>query len=117
VAAFAAASSAARDKFFIMSLERISSSCLWILCSAELHENFIRESAFYVIGYNSCCFSLSVSPLQGQYFSGGHFRIYLLGNPIIWWSNLVFLALFLLTYFMTAIKRQRGYEKLDSKGE
>lgn len=56
---------------------------------------------------------------QGQYFSGGIFRIYLLGNPIIWWSNLVFLALFLLTYFIAAIKQQRGYdvnEELEVKG-
>lgn len=48
--------------------------------------------------------------MQGQYFSGGNYRIYLLGNPIIWWSNLVFLALFLLTYFVTALKHQRGYD-------
>lgn len=47
---------------------------------------------------------------KGQYFSGSSYRIYLLGNPIIWWSNLVFLALFLLVYFLSALKRQRGYD-------
>lgn len=52
----------------------------------------------------------SVVSFQGQYFSGGSFRIYLLGNPVVWWSNLAFLAIFLLTYFMAAIKRQRGYD-------
>ena len=57
---------------------------------------------------------------QGQYFSGGNIRIYLLGNPIVWWSNLVFLAIFLFTYFMAAIKKQRGYdadEDLETKSE
>ncbi|KAI5740934.1 hypothetical protein M8J76_008607 [Diaphorina citri] len=44
----------------------------------------------------------------GQFFSGNNYRIYLLGNPIIWWGNLVFLALFILTYFYMAVKRQRG---------
>jgi dolichyl-phosphate-mannose-protein mannosyltransferase len=46
--------------------------------------------------------------LQGQFFSGNNQRIYLLGNPIIWWGNLIFLALFLLTFMWTAIKTQRG---------
>ncbi|XP_026683156.1 protein O-mannosyl-transferase 2 [Diaphorina citri] len=45
---------------------------------------------------------------KGQFFSGNNYRIYLLGNPIIWWGNLVFLALFILTYFYMAVKRQRG---------
>jgi dolichyl-phosphate-mannose--protein O-mannosyl transferase len=64
-------------------------------------------------------FSL-VHSFQGQYFSGGNYRIYLLGNPIVWWSNLAFLAMFLLTYFIAAIKRQRGYdadEELEAKSE
>lgn len=62
----------------------------------------------------------SVVSFQGQYFSGGSFRIYLLGNPVVWWSNLAFLAVFLLTYFMAAIKRQRGYdadEDCETKSE
>lgn len=44
---------------------------------------------------------------QGQYFSGSSYRIYLLGNPIIWWSNLVFLGLFLIVYFASAVTAQR----------
>lgn len=51
---------------------------------------------------------------QGQYFSGGNFRIYMLGNPVIWWSNLAFLVVFLLTYFIAAIKQQRGYDADES---
>jgi dolichyl-phosphate-mannose-protein mannosyltransferase len=39
-----------------------------------------------------------------------------LGNPVIWWSNLVFLAMFLLMYFMAAVKQQRGYDA-DEKAE
>jgi len=46
---------------------------------------------------------------RGQFFSGSQYRIYLLGNPIIWWSNLIFLALFLLSYTISAIRTQRGY--------
>lgn len=47
---------------------------------------------------------------QGQFFSGSAYRIYLLGNPIIWWSNLIFLTLFLIIYFVSAVKDQRGYK-------
>uniref|UniRef100_A0A8D8ZZ10 Protein O-mannosyl-transferase 2 n=1 Tax=Cacopsylla melanoneura TaxID=428564 RepID=A0A8D8ZZ10_9HEMI len=48
---------------------------------------------------------------KGQFFSGNNYRIYLLGNPIIWWGNMAFLGFFLLTYLYNAIRRQRG--KLD----
>ncbi|XP_060663188.1 protein O-mannosyl-transferase 2 [Drosophila nasuta] len=44
---------------------------------------------------------------RGQYFSGSSYRIYLLGNPIIWWSNLVFLALFVAVFLYNAIVQQR----------
>ena len=50
---------------------------------------------------------------QGQFFSGNDQRIYLLGNPIIWWGNLGFLAAFLLLYLYQSIKEQRGYEDVD----
>merc|ERR1712012_106122 len=46
--------------------------------------------------------------IRGQFFSGADQRIYLLGNPIIWWGNLGFLALFLLIYLVQSIKEQRG---------
>ncbi|GJQ78343.1 hypothetical protein Trydic_g22172 [Trypoxylus dichotomus] len=48
---------------------------------------------------------------RGQFFSGSNYRIYLLGNPIIWWSNLVFLAIFLIVFLINAVKHQRGYIK------
>jgi dolichyl-phosphate-mannose--protein O-mannosyl transferase len=38
----------------------------------------------------------------------------------VWWSNLAFLAMFLLTYFIAAIKQQRGYdadEQAEAKSE
>ncbi|XP_065371071.1 protein O-mannosyl-transferase 2 [Calliphora vicina] len=44
---------------------------------------------------------------RGQFFSGSSYRIYLLGNPIIWWSNLVFLILFLIVFFVNVIKQRR----------
>uniref|UniRef100_A0A336M336 Protein O-mannosyl-transferase 2 n=1 Tax=Culicoides sonorensis TaxID=179676 RepID=A0A336M336_CULSO len=46
---------------------------------------------------------------RGQFFSGSNYRIYLLGNPIIWWSNLIFLFLFLLVFSIQSIRMQRGY--------
>ncbi|KAL9894158.1 protein O-mannosyl-transferase 2 [Glossina fuscipes fuscipes] len=45
---------------------------------------------------------------RGQFFSGSVHRIYLLGNPIIWWSNLIFLFLFLIVFLMNAIKQRRA---------
>jgi dolichyl-phosphate-mannose-protein mannosyltransferase len=66
--------------------------------------------------HHRCYHHQLFSRFQGQYFSGGNFRIYLLGNPVIWWSNLVFLAMFLLMFFIAAIKQQRGYDA-DEKAE
>ncbi|KAJ9578981.1 hypothetical protein L9F63_024911, partial [Diploptera punctata] len=46
---------------------------------------------------------------RGQFFSGNSYRIYLLGNPIIWWGNLLFLAAFFLIFAYNSIREQRGY--------
>lgn len=46
---------------------------------------------------------------RGQFFSGNTYRIYLLGNPIIWWGNLIFLVIFFFTYVFNAVRHQRGY--------
>ena len=47
--------------------------------------------------------------MKGQWFSAGEeLRIYLLGNPIIWWGNLVFLAVFIAVYVFHSFKGQRG---------
>lgn len=45
---------------------------------------------------------------RGQFFSGGDYRIYLLGNPIIWWSNLFFLLNFVITFMISSVHRQRN---------
>ncbi|PNF38553.1 Protein O-mannosyl-transferase 2 [Cryptotermes secundus] len=46
---------------------------------------------------------------RGQFFSGNSYRIYLLGNPVIWWGNLVFLAIFLIIFAYNSVREQRGY--------
>uniref|UniRef100_A0A6P7H1P1 Protein O-mannosyl-transferase 2 n=1 Tax=Diabrotica virgifera virgifera TaxID=50390 RepID=A0A6P7H1P1_DIAVI len=48
---------------------------------------------------------------RGQFFSGTQYRIYLLGNPVIWWGNLVFIAVFVIAFGLNAIKLERGYIK------
>ncbi|CAG5106978.1 Similar to tw: Protein O-mannosyl-transferase 2 (Drosophila pseudoobscura pseudoobscura) [Cotesia congregata] len=47
---------------------------------------------------------------RGQFFSANNHRVYLLGNPIIWWGNIVFLFIFALIYLYTAVREQRGCE-------
>lgn len=48
--------------------------------------------------------------LRGQWFSAGEdFRIFLLGNPIIWWGHLALLVLFTWIYGYNAFRAQRGY--------
>ncbi|GAU97180.1 hypothetical protein RvY_08523 [Ramazzottius varieornatus] len=45
--------------------------------------------------------------LRGQFFSGAEHRVYLLGNPIIWWTNIaVWIAYGLLEVFV-AVRRKR----------
>merc|ERR1719220_244633 len=48
--------------------------------------------------------------LRGQWFSAGDdkTRIFLLGNPVIWWANIVFLLIFLMIYTYSNLKSQRG---------
>ncbi|XP_033217409.1 protein O-mannosyl-transferase 2 [Belonocnema kinseyi] len=45
---------------------------------------------------------------RGQFFSGNEQKIYLLGNPIIWWGNLLFLAIFIFLLIHAAVREQRG---------
>ncbi|KAL2098596.1 hypothetical protein ACEWY4_005076 [Coilia grayii] len=54
---------------------------------------------------------------QGLRFSGVNetdYRVYLLGNPVIWWLNLLCLGLYLLMVFIAAASLHRGYN-LDAK--
>ena len=45
--------------------------------------------------------------LRGQFFSGNDHRVYLLGNPIVWWGNLLFLAAFLVLFSWQSVVTQR----------
>eukprot|EP00126_Sphaerothecum_destruens_P011483 Sdes_comp20916_c1_seq1m18270 len=50
---------------------------------------------------------------KGQRFTGWNntdLRVYLIGNPIIFLGTLSFLILFILMYFWSAVKAQRGYK-------
>ncbi|VEN44946.1 unnamed protein product [Callosobruchus maculatus] len=53
---------------------------------------------------------------RGQFFSGSQYRIYLLGNPVIWWANLVFILTFLVCFITNCIKIQRGHAESFSDG-
>jgi dolichyl-phosphate-mannose-protein mannosyltransferase len=47
---------------------------------------------------------------RGQWFSASEdYRIYLLGNPIIWWGHLALLCVFTWIYGYNAFRAQRGY--------
>ncbi len=46
--------------------------------------------------------------MQGQYFSGNDHRVYLLGNPLIWWGNLALLGAFLLAVAADAVRGARA---------
>ncbi|XP_078263368.1 protein O-mannosyl-transferase 2 isoform X1 [Rhinoraja longicauda] len=50
---------------------------------------------------------------QGLRFSGTNeteYRVYLLGNPVIWWLNLVGLLMYVLLFSFTVVYLQRGYQ-------
>lgn len=56
--------------------------------------------------------------MKGQWFSAGdEMRIYLLGNPLIWWGNLVLLAVYLAAAVWNSFKDQRGYEQGSDAGQ
>lgn len=59
--------------------------------------------SWWTISFFICNFSS-----QGQFFSGNNQRIYLLGNPVIWWSNIAFLVIFIALYVHAAVREQRG---------
>ncbi|XP_029640738.1 protein O-mannosyl-transferase 2-like [Octopus sinensis] len=54
---------------------------------------------------------------KGQTFSGKDHRIYLLGNPVVFWGNIAVFVLFLIIYIVYVIRHQRDptyQEKLIS---
>ncbi|KXJ13379.1 protein O-mannosyl-transferase 2 isoform X2 [Exaiptasia diaphana] len=46
---------------------------------------------------------------KGQVFSGGDNRVYLLGNPVIWWFIIAVLLYFAVVCSIFAVRTQRGY--------
>ncbi|XP_078090716.1 protein O-mannosyl-transferase 2 isoform X2 [Mustelus asterias] len=53
---------------------------------------------------------------QGLRFSGTNeteYRVYLLGNPVIWWLNLCSLILYMILLSIAAIYMQRGYKPVQ----
>ncbi|GFV25340.1 protein O-mannosyl-transferase 2 [Trichonephila clavipes] len=52
--------------------------------------------------------------LRGQFFSGQQLRIYLLGNPVIWWGNLVLLQLFFILKLVFSVLEQRGLQLVQT---
>ncbi|XP_052756481.1 protein O-mannosyl-transferase 2 [Galleria mellonella] len=45
---------------------------------------------------------------RGQFFSGSAHRIYLLGNPVVWWGNLLFLVIFFIIYVVNSVREKRA---------
>ncbi|XP_045537756.1 protein O-mannosyl-transferase 2 [Papilio machaon] len=45
---------------------------------------------------------------RGQFFSGSGHRVYLLGNPVVWWTNLIFLVVFFFIYIINSIREKRA---------
>ncbi|PKU41730.1 protein o-mannosyl-transferase 2 [Limosa lapponica baueri] len=57
---------------------------------------------------------------QGLRFSGVNetdYRVYLLGNPVIWWLNLVTIGLYLLIAVSTAVTLKRGVQLTSERKE
>ena len=58
---------------------------------------------------------------KGQFFSGKEPKVYMMGNPIIWWLNLATIPLFIAMNIINACRRQRGnydaepYQELTDK--
>lgn len=54
--------------------------------------------------------------LRGQWFSAiDGYKVYLLGNPIIWWGNLVVMATFLCVYVANSFAERRGKVTVDEE--
>lgn len=51
--------------------------------------------------------------IRGQFFSASELRIYLLGNPIIWWGNIVIWIIYAILELIFATRRKRGFVEHD----
>ncbi|XP_057315951.1 protein O-mannosyl-transferase 2-like isoform X2 [Hydractinia symbiolongicarpus] len=47
---------------------------------------------------------------RGQVFSGNDYRIYLLGNPILWWLVLATFGVYVVFFFVHSVREKRGFE-------
>ncbi|KAJ8938509.1 hypothetical protein NQ318_005173 [Aromia moschata] len=82
------------------------------VCAPSFLEMFIESHAVMLqgnAGLKPKEGEITSRPWQVNFFSGSHYRIYLLGNPVIWWGNLVFIFIFLAVFITNAVKQQRGY--------
>ncbi|GFR20139.1 protein O-mannosyl-transferase 2 [Trichonephila clavata] len=52
--------------------------------------------------------------IRGQFFSAQQLRIYLLGNPVIWWTNLILLQVFVILKFIFAVQKQRNFQFMSN---
>ena len=78
-------------------------------CASKFHTEFVK---IFILKLSHCaCVS------QGQFFSGQPHRIYLLGNPIIWWGNILFFFSFILVFISSAVYEQRGITLPDPSFE
>lgn len=46
--------------------------------------------------------------LRGQFFSGSEYKVYLLGNPVIWWTNSSLLLVYFLIQITICVRVQRN---------
>lgn len=54
--------------------------------------------------------------LQGQFFSGNNYKIYLLGNPVIWWTNIGVMVLYnCISIWRAIINKRRNNSELPGK--
>lgn len=73
----------------------------------------INYKVFCVTLYYFILFTLFL--FQGQFFSGSEYRIYLLGNPVIWWSNILFLFVFAILVLFKVIRNRRRPTQIKSE--
>lgn len=76
-------------------------------------ESLFSAVEIYEVPFDWCTYVWFLF-LKGQFFSGNSHRIYLLGNPVVWWGNLVFLGTFLIIFAYNSIREQRGYQDSPS---
>lgn len=91
--------------------------CFFLRCSSSSELFMPKLKLKFLFAFARCVFFYfrmnwkKNHRVQGQFFSGGNFRIYLLGNPFLWWSNLAFLGIFIITYLVALVSHQRSISR------